>query len=80
LKPAWTPLQEGHAAAYLDLAGDVRPLPGAVELLRTLTALGVPWAIATSGRMQTAGSALAKLGVPEGVPIVTRTGHSPVFH
>jgi HAD superfamily hydrolase (TIGR01549 family) len=65
-------LQEGHAAAYQDLAGDVRPLPGAVELLRTLTALGVPWAIATSGRMQTAGSALAKLGVPDGVPIVTR--------
>src|SRR6478735_5813176 len=62
-------LQEGHAAAYKDLAGDVRPLPGAVELLRTLTELGVPWAIATSGRMQTAGSALAKLGVPDGVPI-----------
>ena len=65
-------LQEGHAAAYKDLAGDVRPLPGAVELLWTLTELGVPWAIATSGRMQTAGSALAKLGVPDGVPIVTR--------
>ncbi|MFZ1426342.1 MAG: HAD family hydrolase, partial [Geminicoccaceae bacterium] len=37
-------LQEGHAAAYQDLAGDVRPLPGAVELLRTLSELGVPWA------------------------------------
>ena len=41
-------IRERHAAAYQDLAGDVRPLPGAVELLRTLTELGVPWAIASS--------------------------------
>lgn len=65
-------LQERHAAAYNQLKDDVRPLPGAVELLQTLTELGVPWAIATSGRMRTAGSALARLGVPESVPIITR--------
>jgi HAD superfamily hydrolase (TIGR01509 family) len=61
-----------HAAAYSELAGQVRPLPGARELLATLTAAGVPWAIATSGRWETAGPVIGTLGVPEGVPIVTR--------
>jgi hypothetical protein len=32
----------------------------------------VPWAIATSGRMATAASALEALGIPTGVPVVTR--------
>jgi len=61
-----------HASAYSELAGQVRPLPGARELLATLTAAGVPWAIATSGRWETAGPVIGTLGVPEGVPIVTR--------
>jgi HAD superfamily hydrolase (TIGR01549 family) len=65
-------LQDRHAAAFAPLSGDIRPLPGAVELLRTLTALGTPWAIATSGRMRTAGPTLQRLGVPDGVPIITR--------
>jgi HAD superfamily hydrolase (TIGR01549 family) len=61
-----------HASAYSELAGQVRPLPGARELLATLTAAGVPWAIATSGRWETAGPVIGTLGIPEGVPIVTR--------
>ena len=61
-----------HASAYSELAGQVRPLPGARELLATLTAAGVPWAIATSGRWETAGPVIGILGIPEGVPIVTR--------
>jgi HAD superfamily hydrolase (TIGR01549 family) len=61
-----------HAAAYRELSGDIRPLPGAVELLSTLTELGCPWAIATSGRMETARTTLERLGIPEGVPVVTR--------
>jgi HAD superfamily hydrolase (TIGR01549 family) len=61
-----------HASAYSELAGQVRPLPGASELLATLTAAGVPWAIATSGRWETAGPVIGTLGIPEGVPIVTR--------
>ena len=65
-------LQDRHAAAYRELEGDVRPLPGTVELLRHLSAIGSPWAIATSGRLQTAGPIIERLGVPAGVPIITR--------
>jgi phosphoglycolate phosphatase-like HAD superfamily hydrolase len=32
----------------------------------------VPWAIATSGYLESAGPTLDLLGVPEGVPVVTR--------
>jgi len=65
-------LQRLHADAYARLSGAVRPLPGAKELLRTLTGYGVPWAIATSGRSESAGPVIATLGVPDGVPIITR--------
>ena len=61
-----------HAEAYARLAGQVRPLPGARELLAHLSHAGVPWAIATSGRIESAGPALAALGVPADAPVVTR--------
>lgn len=65
-------LQAGHRDAFARYAAGVRPLPGAVELLRHLTAAGAPWAIATSGRIETAGPTLAELGIPDGVPVITR--------
>ena len=66
-------LRRNHAAAYAPLSSSVRPLPGARDLLDTLRAQGNPWAIATSGRMETAGPNLAALGVdPAKVPVVTR--------
>jgi HAD superfamily hydrolase (TIGR01509 family) len=65
-------LQERHTEAYKRRIGEVRPLPGARRLLTHLTELGCRWAIATSGRIASAGPAIALLGVPEGVPIVTR--------
>jgi HAD superfamily hydrolase (TIGR01549 family) len=65
-------LQERHTAAYRSRIDQVRPLPGARELLARLTEVGVRWAIATSGRQASAGPAIAKLGVPDDVPIVTR--------
>jgi HAD superfamily hydrolase (TIGR01509 family) len=65
-------LQQLHADAYRSLAHPVRPLPGARELLATLTKSKVPWAIATSGRLETAAPALKTLGITNGVPIVTR--------
>jgi HAD superfamily hydrolase (TIGR01549 family) len=61
-----------HAEAYLRYADSVTALPGAVELLAHLTAEGVPWTIATSGRWQTAHHALGLLGLPEDMPIITR--------
>src|SRR3954452_25017848 len=62
-----------HAAALNRRQDEIRPLPGARELLEALTAASIPWAIATSGRMETAGPSLEKLGVDlERVPVVTR--------
>ena len=49
-----------HAELFRELSGDVVPLPGAVELLEELTTLELPWAIATSGRMETAERQLAQ--------------------
>jgi HAD superfamily hydrolase (TIGR01509 family) len=67
-----------HGEAYARLAGQVRPLPGARELLAYLSGAGVPWAIATSGRIESARPPLDALGVPAGVPVVTRdqVGHA----
>ena len=65
-------LQERHTEAYKRRIGEVRPLPGARRLLARLSEVGCAWAIATSGRIASAGPAIAMLGVPEGVPIVTR--------
>jgi HAD superfamily hydrolase (TIGR01509 family) len=65
-------LQELHAKAYRRRLDQVRLLPGARELLRRLTELDCPWAIATSGRMESAGPTIAMLEVPKEVPVVTR--------
>ncbi len=66
-------LRQGHAAAYRSRAAKVRPLPGTRELLTTLTDNKIPWAIATSGRIETAGPIVVGLGVDlAGVPVVTR--------
>jgi HAD superfamily hydrolase (TIGR01509 family) len=61
-----------HAEAYARLAHQVRPLPGARELLNYLSHARVPWAIATSGKMESARPALETLGILPEVPIVTR--------
>jgi len=66
-------LAELHAEAYRGLSAGVTPLPGARELLSGLTDAGIPWAIATSGRIATAAPNLAALGVdPATQVVVTR--------
>ena len=65
-------LQKIHAAAYARLASQVRPLPGAKELLAYLTKAGVPWAIATSGKADFARETVRALGVGPNVSIITR--------
>lgn len=66
-------LRDYHASAYARLAASVGPLPGAAELLEFLTAIGMPWAIATSGRIETAAPNLAALKVdPNASIVVTR--------
>lgn len=65
-------LAVGHQDAFARYAAAVRPLPGANDLLARMTRMSVPWAIATSGRMATAGPTLALLDIPDGTPIITR--------
>lgn len=65
-------LQQIHGEAFRRYASQVRPLPGAQELLTYLTKAGVPWAIATSGRLESASLSLRLLGIGDDVPIVTR--------
>jgi HAD superfamily hydrolase (TIGR01549 family) len=61
-----------HAEAYLRAFDSVRPLPGARELLATLTEHRVPWAIATSGAERYARLALNLLALPDDTPMITR--------
>ena len=65
-------LQKWHAEAYVKLVSQVRPLPGAVDLLAYLAKVGAPYTIATSGRMESARPALDLLGVGPEFPVVTR--------
>ena len=66
-------LRRGHARAYQKFAKEIRPLPGARQLLDTLTEAEIPWAIATSGRMETAAQNLHALGVdPKQAVVITR--------
>jgi len=65
-------LRQLHAEAYANLVGQVRPLPGARELLEHLTRARVPWAIATSGWMESARPAVEMLGVGGEIPLITR--------
>src|ERR1700704_992647 len=64
-------LRARHAEAFMRRLGEVRPLPGARDLLARLTRQNVPWAIATSGNMRTAGPSIELLGVKLKV-IITR--------
>jgi len=62
-----------HADAYKQRSAAVRPLPGARQLLAYLSEAGIPWAIATSGRIETAGPVIDSLGVDRAkVPVITR--------
>jgi HAD superfamily hydrolase (TIGR01509 family) len=66
-------LRRLHAVAYNRRSAAIRPLPGARELLAYLTDAKVPWAIATSGRMETARPVLETLGIDfDRIPVVTR--------
>src|SRR5256886_14686156 len=49
-----TSIQQAHATAFRRQVSTVRPLPGAVELLAYLSRSRVHWAIATSGRLESA--------------------------
>jgi HAD superfamily hydrolase (TIGR01549 family) len=65
-------LPQLHIEAYLRDVSQVRVLPGASELLACLSRAGIPWAIATSGRLDSARPMLELLQLEPGVPVITR--------
>src|SRR5258705_6468884 len=66
-------LRHGHAVAYRRYAARLRPLPGAHALLAYLTHEDIPFAIATSGRRETAKPVLDRLNLGIApVPVITR--------
>jgi len=65
-------LQKWHEEAYSKLISQVRPLPGAVEILEVLAKANVPYAIATSGMLESARPSLEALQIDSRVPVITR--------
>ncbi len=77
-------LRHLHAEAYRRMSASIRPLPGARELLAWLTNAGLPWAIATSGRMEDgvgqsrSARASIRLSPPGGDPAIRSNTPSPI--
>jgi HAD superfamily hydrolase (TIGR01509 family) len=67
-----TRIEELHGEAYGRLVSDVKPLPGARELLEELSRLERPWAIVTSSKPEKAEHALKMLGLGPEANVVTR--------
>jgi HAD superfamily hydrolase (TIGR01509 family) len=65
-------MQKLHAAAFRRYSSQVRPLPGASELLAYLAESKVPHAIATSGYRESAERSVATLGASPDLPLITR--------
>lgn len=65
-------IQRWHAEAYARLVVQVRPLPGAREIIACLSRKGVPLAIATSGKLESARPALEMLELGPAIPVITR--------
>jgi HAD superfamily hydrolase (TIGR01509 family) len=66
-------MQRRHGEIFRERYADqVRALPGASELLHHLASQQVPFAIATSGKLQSASRSLEMIDVPKGTVIITR--------
>jgi HAD superfamily hydrolase (TIGR01509 family) len=64
-------LEKLHKRNFEKRLPSIRMLPGARELLRHLSGLGVRWAIATSGDQKTVDRMIKPLRVPSAVPVIT---------
>src|ERR1700730_10183373 len=65
-------LRRRHAAELLQRLGEIRPLRGATQLVSALDDAGGPYALATSGRRETADFTPPLLQLRPDVTIVTR--------
>lgn len=64
-------LEQSRKREFDKMLHSIRLLPGARELLASLTKHRVRWAIASSGDEKPVQFMAKKLGVPEGVPVIT---------
>jgi HAD superfamily hydrolase (TIGR01549 family) len=64
-------LEEKHDAEFTRISRDVRPLPGAQDILRHLTRARVRWAIATTGNKKQTRRLLRNFNLPSNTVIVT---------
>jgi HAD superfamily hydrolase (TIGR01509 family) len=64
-------LEERQGEAFRKRIKNIDILPGAVELLRNLTKIGVAWALATTGKSAQAKQLVGPLKIPSVVPLVT---------
>jgi HAD superfamily hydrolase (TIGR01549 family) len=65
-------VKEAHTREYERLVAGVHPLPGAKDLLRSLTEASTPWIIATSSSSTNARRTVAKLGLDSLDAVLTR--------
>jgi HAD superfamily hydrolase (TIGR01509 family) len=74
-------LKKLHSENFKKRMSEIRPLPGAKELLSMLTRLKVPWAIATTGEARDARPAIEMLEAGPKVQLITRedVGHGKPF-
>jgi HAD superfamily hydrolase (TIGR01509 family) len=64
-------LEKRHMKHFVPRIKSIRILPGAQELLRHLSAIGVPWTIATSGARAQTKKLLKDFSLPKDLPLVT---------
>jgi HAD superfamily hydrolase (TIGR01509 family) len=64
-------LEKRHGQYFTPRIRSIRLLPGARELLRHLSEINLPWAIATSGGRAQMNKLVKHLGLPKSLPIVT---------
>lgn len=64
-------LEKRHAKYFTRKIKDIRILPGARELLRHLSKIGLPWTLATSGERAQTEKLVKGLHLPKSLPVIT---------
>ncbi|MEN3291585.1 MAG: hypothetical protein V7642_838 [Burkholderiales bacterium] len=70
--PEANAIQQRHGELFAQLLPERWPLLGAVDLLKFLRSIGVPFGIATSGQRPEINSSLQALGIPQETVVIER--------